>query len=380
MNIKQILTLSLSAAIFSLISATSLAGSGKFELEDNPDIGSMQLFKTSDLCVVADNTTTYLNSVDDQLANHAGTVFSGKISLQSVKQTLAFICQTYQEDVRSSQQSRMQNHKFLLENFDFYRWYPDTDTAQKITQKSTNEVKNRLLNSIPEDKLFITKYYTKLLTASPVKTEKYNQALYALPFDEKGLTKQQALKQKDKLTRFKYTRQQVIKGVLENNNLAKPLVWLTEDGLHDVLLQGTGVLEVDGKTRYFNVHRNNDIAYDYSIGKTEQARYWYFAEVPSIMGYGETLQSKIAVKPHVTFAGNIKELGLGKLIMINYPLNGESKSQMAILADTGGAFDNNRFQLDFLVDSYYGWQHYHQANKHLPDYANAWIMVLKQKR
>ena len=154
-------------------------------------------------------------------------------------------------------------------------------------------------------------------------------------------------------------------------------MWLTEEALHDVLLQGTGVLNVAGETRFFNVHRNNGIAYDYSIGKRDQTRYWYFAEVPSIMGYGQTLAKKIAIKPQVTFAGNVADLGLGKLLMVSYQHNDQQISRMGILADQGGAFDDNLFQLDLLVDSYRGWQDYHQANKTLPDYAKAWIMLLK---
>ena len=43
-------------------------------------------------------------------------------------------------------------------------------------------------------------------------------------------------------------------------------------------------------------------------------------------------------------------------------------------------FDNNLFQLDLLVDSYYGWADYHQANKQLPDYASAWSMLLKHSQ
>jgi len=33
--------------------------------------------------------------------------------------------------------------------------------------------------------------------------------------------------------------------------------------------------------------------------------------------------------------------------------------------------------LDYLVDSYRGWSDYHQANKHLPDYARVWLMLKK---
>lgn len=361
---------------------SAVAAGARFVLENNPDIGQMKQFKTSDLCTVAHNTNAYITSQKGQSEGHQnalqpGNLIAPDITLKKVEATLAFLCDTYISDVRNNRQSRLQNTDFLKQNFNFYRWYPDKKTALNITKKSTNEAKNRLLTQIPNDKLFITKYYTKLLKASAVKTAEYDQALYALPYDEAGLSQQQAEQQKSTLTRFKYTRQEVIDGAIADNNLAKPLVWISEEGLHDVLLQGTGVLEVNGKTRYFNVHRNNGIRYDYSIGKAEQGRYWYFAEVPSIMGYGNEIEHKIAIKPHVTFAGNVDEFGIGKLIMINYPFAGQSTSQMGILADTGGAFDNNLFQLDLLVDSYYGWTDYHQANKQLPDYANTWIMLLK---
>ncbi len=376
-----------------------------FELEEQPKFGLPKDFKGSELCAVAEQTLTYIkNNPDDKFAVHSGAVINAKskeatdattntteiteatkvkavkseVSLDRVKSTLAFICQTYREDVRAKRASRLHDTKFLQENFEFIRWYPDTKTADAIAEKSTNEVKSRMLKSIPTDSIFLTKYYTKLLTGSPIKTEQYNQALYALPYDEEQLSLAQAELQKSKLTRFKYTRQEVINGVLLENNLAKPLVWLTEEALHDVLLQGTGVLNINGEIRYFNVHRNNGISYNYSIGKREQARYWYFAEVPSIMGYGETLASKIAIKPQVSFAGNVAQLGLGKLIMVSYEVDGKQVSRMGVLADQGGAFDNNLFQLDLLVNSYHGWQDYHQANKHLPDYANAWFMLVKE--
>ncbi len=371
-KILSLLSISLAFTAF-----TAVANNAKFVLETSPNIGQMQLFKSSDLCTVANNTQLYIRNNKDKVVSQIKQFNQLDITLAKVENTLNFICQTYRFDVRNQQNSRLHDAQFLTDNFNFYRWYPDTNTATTISKKSTNAKKNSLLTGIPTDKLFITKYYTKRLTASPVKTEVYNQALYQLPADEQGLSLEQAELQKSSLTRFKYTRQDVIGGALNNHNLAKPLVWLSEESLHDVLLQGTGVLEVDGKIRYFNVHRNNGISYDYSIGKTDQARYWYFAEVPSIMGYGSEIESKIEIKAQVTFAGNVEQLGLGKLFMINYPLNGRSVSQMGILADTGGAFDNNLFQLDFLVDSYFGWTDYHQANKHLPDYATTWLMLKK---
>ena len=374
-----IMRLIFSFLVFLVASSQSFAQTPTrfFTLDVTPNLANMSDFKASALCDVADETQRYLTKFTaDKFAVHAGTVFDESVTLAKVKKTLAFICQTYREDVLKKRYSRLHDTQFLIDNFNFYRWTPDIKTAREIALKSTNASKSRMLNTIPSDKIFLTKYYTKLLTASAVKTPQYDQALYALPYDELALTLE-AANEDLSLTRHKYTRQDIIAGVLEEKKLAKPLIWLTEEALHDVLLQGTGVVEVDGVRRYFNVHRNNGIAYDYAIGKREQARYWYFSEVPSIMGYGETLDSKIAISPHVSFAGNVAELGLGKLFMVSYDQGDEKISRLGVLADQGGAFDNNLFQLDLLVDSYYGWQDYHKANKHLPDYANAWLMLVK---
>lgn len=343
----------------------------QFTLQKSADLSGELEVNLHDLCEVSNNTLNYINShKDDDFAVHQGTVFNDTVTLPRVKKTLELSCEL-------SKKKTMLSMSQLTKYFDFYRWTPDKEQANFLAENSQNKVKKRLLTQIPPDQLFITKYYTKLLDASSVKTEKFNQALYALPYDETELTLEQAVSKKDELTRFAYTRQQVISGVLLQNNLAKPLVWLTEAALHDVLLQGTGVVDVNGKRRYFNVHRNNGIAYDYTLGKTEQARYWYFAEVPSIMGYGKTIESKIAIKPDVTFAGNVKQLGLGKLLLIRYSVDGQPTMQMGVLADQGGAFDNNLFQLDFLKGSYKGWTDYYQANKHLPDYAQTWLLLAK---
>jgi hypothetical protein len=353
------------------------ATSNFFTVDKAPQLGKLAGFNASALCEVAENTQHYITAFpDDKFAVHTGKIFGEEVTLARVKKSLNFICQTYREDVRAKRQSRLHDKAFLTQYFDFYRWQPDLKTAHSIAKKSTHATKTRMLNAIPKDQIFLTKYYTKLLTASTEKTPIYNQALYALPTDEQGLTLGEANADLT-LTRNKYTRQQIIAGVLEDKKLAKPLVWLTEEALHDVLLQGTGVVDVNGERRYFNVHRNNGIAYDYTIGKREQARYWYFAEVASIMGYGEKLESKIALAAQVSFAGNVADLGLGKLFMVQYNLSDQPYARIGVLADQGGAFDSNLFQLDLLVDSYSGWQDYHQANKHLPDYASAWLMLVK---
>ena len=300
---------------FSLIIALFLLtqnvfAQAEFTVDQSPNFSAMMNFKTSELCQLSTNTLNYLNQhKHDNYAVHRGQLGHKAISLDRVKETLAFICKTYREDVRAGRQSRLHSEAFLKQHFTFIRWSPDKQTADKVAKNSTNAIKTRMLNNIPADKLFLTKYYTKLIKGSPNKTATYTQALYQLPYDEKGLSTEQAEQQKNTLTRFKFTRQQVIAGAIEQQALAKPLVWITEQALHDVLLQGTAVLEVNGKTRYFNVHRNNGIAYNYHIGKTEQARYWYFAEVPGVMGYGKEIDEKIPLFPQLSLAGNVKQLG-----------------------------------------------------------------------
>jgi hypothetical protein len=374
--------------LFILFFSSAQVSALKFSIERPQNLGQISSEDNEDLCEVAKNTERYLNLYpEDNFAVHAGKIITENLTIDRVKNTLAFICKVNQEDRQTNQPSRLNNTDYLSRNFDFYRWTPDKAYANDIATKSTNTNKMRMLNNIPANEIFLTKYYTKLLNGSSVQTQRYNQALYALPFDEKNLTLKEAEQNKSQLNRYKYTRQQIIAGLFVKNKLAKPLIWLSEEALHDVLLQGTGVLNVDGKVRYFNVHRNNGIAYDYTMGKREQPRYWYFIETPEIMGYGYNQPSKIGIKPQVTFAGNVADLGLGKLIMVSYSIkNSDTKnsknlqtiSRLGVLADQGGAFDNNLFQLDLLVGSYRGWTDYHQANKHLPDYARAWILLLKE--
>ncbi len=428
----------------------------KLTEDQQPNFNNLANFNAKDLCQVAEPTKAYLlkGSQYDDFANHSGEdALQANFTLKKVADTLDYICQIQKQDEELKQASRLQDPVFLKQNFKFHQWQADLNTALSYAKKSTSKVKTRLLSHIPKDKILLTKYYTKKLKASEVQTQEYNQALYALPYDETKLSRQQAEQNKHKLTRYKYTRQDIINGVLLTQNLAKPLIWLTEEALHDVLLQGTGVLNVDGQIRYFNVHRNNGISYDYNLGKRQQARYWYFSEVPGIMGYGKNKADKIPLKAHVSFAGNVAQLGLGKLILVNYqtkiknsnkpkttikpeltklskkPDNTlidthyselisqiintktafsprEKKEQqinypkpplrfydqqnsneltnkennewrLGILADQGGAFDGNLFQLDLLVDSYYGWSDYYAKNKHINDYAKTWILLKK---
>ncbi|MCU4677143.1 MltA domain-containing protein [Catenovulum sp. 2E275] len=359
-------------------SLTSLASFNS--LANDQLSGKMSSFKGSELCTVANNTLTYLNRGNefDPQAIHGGKLNTHTFQVEQVKATLEFICQTYREDVRAGRPSRLHDTQFINEHFELVKWQPDLALAHKIAEKTKNPNKRNLLARIPQDKILLTKYYTKLVDAQFEPSADYNQAIYQLPYDEQDLTPEQAEQKKAQLTRFKLTRQQIMQGALDKDKLAKPLLWLTPAGLHDVMLQGTAVVKHNDKTEYYNVHRNNGIAYDYALDKDQQSRYWYFKKVPGILGYGKEPEDKIQIIPQVTVAGNVKQLGLGKLILLSYPnQQGELINRLVILADQGGAFDNNNFQLDLLTDSYYGWRDYHAANKHLPDFVNATVLLKK---
>lgn len=360
-----------------------------FQRQQEPLTGKVVPFSAEDLCSVATETQNYLSlgRQYDPYANHSGIFKTFGISLYRVKKTLDFICQVSLEDSQKNQSSRLQDPAFLQAHFDIIRWKADQQQARQFEQQKT------LLKRLPKDKILLTKYYIKKAEGSLTPTTAKPFALYALPHDEKDLSLQQAQQQKSQLTRFNFTKQDILNGALDKKHLAKPLVYLSREALEDTLMQGTVLVEYANTDNplsakqtmvksFFNVHRNNNHAYDRNISKEEQKRYWYFKKTPGVMGYGKDANHKITVQPQVTVAGDLALLGLGKLILITTQ-SAEQKTpqhRLAILADTGGAFENNRYQLDFLSGFYTGWKDYHQHWKILPDYAEARILILKENK
>ena len=319
---------------------------------------------------MAKETNAYLSKGEayDPHAIHSGIFRQFGISLKRVQQTLSFICQTQTEDSQQQRNSRLTDLAFLNQHFDFYSWRPDLDQVAQYANKKP------LLQNLPGEKILLTKYYVKKASAGRSANPARPHAMYAIPFDEAPLNLEQADAKRDQITRYRYTKAQVLEGVLERNNLAEPLIYLSRSNLEDSLMQGTLKAELDdGESLFFNVHRNNGYAYDRNISKELQKRYWYFKQVPGVMGYGKDAEYKIKIQPLVTLAGDLKLLGLGKLIL----LSSNNTHRMAILADTGGAFENNAYQLDYLAGYYFGWRDYHAQWRSQPDYYQANIMLLK---
>lgn len=327
-----------------------------------PAFGGHNDFKGEALCETARQTLAYINKGPgyDPAVIHGGKVVN--IPLERVKATLIFICQN---------QSRMNDSDFIKQHFEFIRWYPDTHRAQQLSANKP------LLKNLPEDRILMTKYYVHLANASATKSAKTPYALYGLPADEQDLTLEQA-DLKPELIRFKYGKQAILKGGLEHQSIPV-LAYLSRDDLESALLQGTVIADFANKTKKtFNVHRNNNISYDRTKSPYQQERYWYFKQVDGIKGYGKDADHKITVNPEVTFAADLNQLGLGKLLLIQYrDKSGTTISRAGIFADTGGAFADNLYQVDYLAGSYSGIQAFSQATRQLPDYVDAYFMVVK---
>ena len=346
-----------------LLGITSLQAAPRFEVAQ-PSFNGVYALNGAKLCATAKETLAYLNkgkSYDPQVI-HASKKLP--ITLNQVKATLHFICQ-HQQELNSPQ--------FIRQHFVFIRWYPDVEQAKQLAAKKP------LLQHLPKDRLLMTKYYVHLASSSLQKQSHQLYPLYALPKDEQLLTLEQAALQ-PQLTRFQYGKQAILRGALDNKEV--PILgYFTRDDLEAALLQGTVVAQFNNQQqKIFNVHRTNNIPYDRAKSPYQQERYWYFKEVDGIKGYGKDADHKITVSPEVTFAGDLKQLGLGKLLLIQYlDAAGTMQSRAGILADTGGAFEHNLYQIDFLAGSYPGRQAFNQATRHLPDYVAAYFMILKER-
>jgi hypothetical protein len=319
------------------------------------------------LAGVARSTLAYLNKhgQDDAEAVNAG-IFGGLgVSLAQVKATLAFVVKTVDEDQAAKRPFRLSNPVFLEQHFRFFQWRSDRAAA------ASHKVQ------VSDERIRLTKYVVFEAQGSPVQTATHTCALYALPEEEAALSADQAEKEKAKLIRYRYTKQQAVDGALAKHKV-KSLVWVNRQGLEDALMQGSLMVKMpDGQTRMFNVHRNNGIAYDRRIKDPRlQKRYWYFKEVAGIQGYGK--DEKIIVQPAVTVAGDVYNLGLGKLFALRYPLQGKTVMRLAVLADTGGAFIPNLYQLDYLAGVFPTRESYSKGVMHLPEYASASVLLLKE--
>jgi hypothetical protein len=266
-------------------------------------------FQPQAMLTVMQNTRTYLNNnaTQDPVISQGGLLATQGITVSDTMRTLDFAITTLQADIQAGRSSRLQDAKFIQQNFRVVKW-----RAQNPKQPQQEQIR-------------ITKYAVFTHPGSRTKTATYNTALYSL----KDATGKAAA----------FTKQEVLAGIYEPGGKAfgavEPIAYLTREGLEEALMEGTILIKfTDGTQGYFNVDRSNEIPYVKDLDRKQQKRYWYFKPVNRIKGYGYTMSEKIEVEPGVTFAGDVLNIGLGKLVVIG----SGARQQMGVIADTGGAF------------------------------------------
>lgn len=313
-------------------------------------------FNETDLLTVLKNTQAYFQnySQDNSDVQREGILGTQGVTVADVLDTLDFMIVTLQADMASGQPTRLKDSGFLNANFQVIKWdaYDPENPSERL--------------------LRLTKYAVFKHSGSRSPTSEFNVPLYQL-------------KEGAEADRFylKYTKQEVLSGIFETGGSefgrAEPLAYLTREGFEDALMQGTiSINFTDGTSDFFNVDRNNGIAYLPGVSAYRQGRYWYFRSVDGIKGYGHQFESKISIKPGVTFAGDVLNLGLGKIVALAHSTGGRSQLQLGVVADTGGAFVPNLHQLDLLAGVFDDRDQFYAATRNLPEYAQAYVLIRKK--
>ncbi|MDZ8227945.1 hypothetical protein [Nostoc sp. ChiVER01] len=312
-------------------------------------------FNQKDLLTVLVNTRKYFQdySSEDPDILRTGMLATQGVTIPDVLNTLNFMIVVLKEDIANNRATRLQDPKFINSNFRVIKWnaYNPKNKQQK--------------------QLRITKYAVFTHPGSRKKTSTFNTPIYSLKENSNN----------DKFY-TRYTKQDVLSGIYEPGGKefgkVTSLAYLTRNGLEEAIMEGTILINfTDGYKAFFNVDRNNAMPYIRGLKATAQKRYWYFREVDAIKGYGYKIDAKISIKPGVTFAGDVLNIGLGKVIVIEHSKGGRKHLQMGVLADTGGAFLPNLYQLDFLAGIFKNKKEFGQNISQLPDYATAYFLVKK---
>ena len=216
-------------------------------------------------------------------------------------------------------------------------------------------------------KVRITRYLISQTEGSASPTADFNQALWSDPGQP---------------WRTRYTRREVMEGAYlsgEGVGHSEPLVWLREASVHDALMQGTvAVTTGDGKTQTFSVDVANGRDYEKGKKGRDQARFWYFRRGDGPRGWGIDPADRIPLEAGVAVAGDVYNLGVGRAFLIEAPrADGGTDLRVAILADTGGAFQPNLGQLDWFAGAFPSHEAMYAAWKDLPDEARVDVLLAR---
>ncbi len=324
------------------VSAT-LGGEGPVGVETDPGA----------LGRVAARTAEAIRTCRREESCTAGAFAELGVTMDRVLATLDLVARVADED-RGAAVQRLLDPAWLAQHFDVFHWLPDQPTAARRQVVVTDQA------------IRLTNYLVYEVSGSPVRTSVYDTALYASPRD--GSRAWEA-----------YDRVQIYAGAFEPGGsapgLLEPLVWVTREGSNHALMQGTIEVKLpDGRRQLYNVDRNNGVPYNAAQKNGDlQRRFWTFRRVEGVLGV-----EGVALEPWVAVAGDIHNVGFGKLIALEAPgVDGGSTLRLAVLADTGGAFQPNLYQLDWLAGSYPSHAAYEAHVAHLPRRVAASILVAR---
>jgi hypothetical protein len=293
----------------------------------------------ADLAAVAASALAYLEAMDGQdPAVGPGLLAELGLPPDRLRRTLAQVVAVAEED-RLSPAPRLEDPAWVAAHFHSLRWFPDSG---------------------PQDgRVRVTRYLVTRLPGRDQPEPPYTVPLYADPGEE---------------ARTRYTRAEIVAGAWAGGG-ATPLVYLREEGLYDAMMQGTVEVEVPGRPpRLFNVHTHNGVPYDRTQRDPRlQRRYWYFREVQEVRGWGKA-DRYVALRPGAAVAGDIYNLGLGALLAVDAP----GSRRLVVLADTGGAFQPNLHQLDWLAGTYADHGAMYRAMAWLPDRAEVRMLLWRE--
>jgi hypothetical protein len=310
------------------------------------------------LLSAAQDSLRYLQAhrgVPDQTINPQQ--FRFLLSYAAVERTLKFIIAIIKEDKKTGK-NRILDPNFLRTHFGCIAWNADYKGALQQAVDMPHDGRIRL-----------TTYGIFSVHGSHHKTAEYSCALYQL-FDSD--------------IQKKYTKQQILAGALEkkiHHHKRRVLGWVTRQDLEDALMHGTVIVKFsDNVTKILNVDVHNGISYDRKQkNMMSQKRYWFFRELKNQHPAHTTLVERFKKRRGVIFAGDVHHIGFGKLVALSYehPVTGKQEMRLGILADTGGAFINNLYQLDMFGGIFSGKQEMKTYLADLPLFARAMILYKK---
>lgn len=254
--------------------------------------------------------------------------------------------------------ARLTDPAWVAATFETRAWTPDpADPAAARLRLGPGEVR-------------VTRYLTTQVAGSTAPDATHDQALWADPGEP---------------WRTRYTRREVCEGAFRTGpdaGRSTPLVWVTEAAFHDALMQGSAeVATPDGRVVTYGVDVPNGRAYVPGRRGRDQDRFWFFRALPEgPRGWGPPGLPELNLRAGVAVAGDVFNLGVGRLVVVEHPDGrGGTTLRLAVLADSGGAFQPNLHQLDWYGGAFPSHDALYAAWRGLPDRARAWVLVAREE-